>query len=387
MSPKLKDYASDEQLRRCTRRRDLPFSNRSMPKGSHCSLLWSTSSPARSRASTTASLRPSRTISVSRFPASTTSVTRRCGANSKRSGERARAGTTSDQRRTARAILLPRRKYQCPDCVRENKGSRRGGRRVKSGDGFSAARKAALARKLKDNPKCATCGERLRKGKTHKRRDGRTSQYWKRCVNGCAHTGQESEQQFNQLSVEELLPIVYKVLARHNGHDPQDTPDIAQTIALDLHRGVLKPADLHDRERIRCYIDEQKRFSADGRRTLDLDAPVGDDSKMTYADAKPAPAAECDPHQQLEAKEAVEARLREQPADPVPGVVHVAPNESAPTTPSCAKPADNDKRSSTSGTRAATPATRSRRAECKRSRLRPRASRSCEAARLAERVV
>jgi hypothetical protein len=65
---------------------------------------------------------------------------------------------------------------------------------------------------------------------------------------------------------------------------------------------------------MRRYIEEQNRFSIDGRRTLDLDAPVGNgDSKMTYADAKPAPAAECDPHQQLEAKEALEARLRVQP--------------------------------------------------------------------------
>lgn len=208
------------------------------------------------------------------------------------------------------------RTYRCSVCVRENRGRPRGGRRAKGDDGFSSARKAALALKLKNNPKCATCGERLRKGRTHKRRDGRTAQYWKRCVNGCAYTGQESEQHFNQLSVEELLPIVDKVLARHNGHDPQDRADIAQSIALDLHRGVLRPADLHDRDRIRRYVDEQKRFSADGRRTLDLDAPVGDDGRMTYADAKPAPAAECDPHQQLEAKEAVEARLREQPAAP-----------------------------------------------------------------------
>jgi hypothetical protein len=177
-------------------------------------------------------------------------------------------------------------------------------------------REAALALKLKNNPKCATCGERLRKSRTHKRRDGRMSQYWKRCINGCAYTGQESEQQFNQRSVEELLPLVDKVLARYNGHDPQDRPDIAQSIALDLHRGVLKPADLHDRDRIRRYVDEQKRFSADGRRTLDLDALVGEEGKVTYADTKPAPAAEFDPHQQLEAKEAVEARLREQAAAP-----------------------------------------------------------------------
>jgi hypothetical protein len=208
------------------------------------------------------------------------------------------------------------RTYRCSVCIRENKGRPRGGSRAKGGDGFSAGRKAALAIKLKNNPKCATCGERLRKGKKHKRKDGQTSQYWKRCVNGCTHTGQESEQQFNHLSVEELQPIVYKVLARHNGHDPQDRADIAQSIALDLHRGILKPADLQDRDRIRRYIDEQKRFSADGRRTLDLDAPVGDDSKMTYADTKPALAAECDPLQQLEAKEAVEARLRAQAASP-----------------------------------------------------------------------
>lgn len=201
------------------------------------------------------------------------------------------------------------RTYRCSVCVRENRGRPRGGRHAKRGDGLSLARKAAQSVKLKNNPKCATCGERLRKGRTHKRKDGRMSQYWKRCVNGCPYTGQESEQQFNQRSVEELLPLINKVLARHNGHDPQDRPDIAQSIALDLHRGVLKPADLQDRDRIRRYIDEQKRFSADGHRTLDLDAPVGEEGKMTYADTKPASAAQCDPHQQLEAKEAVEARL------------------------------------------------------------------------------
>lgn len=181
-----------------------------------------------------------------------------------------------------------------------------------------SSRKGTLAArhdlKTKDNPKCETCGERLGVSKRHKLTNGTSVIYWK-CINKCAFTGYESEKKLNQLPTEVLLPAIEKVVKKLNGHAPQDGPDIAQSIALDLHRGILKPADLYDRERIRRYIDEQKRFSADGRRTLDLDAPVGnDDSKITYADAKPAPAAECDPHQQLEAKEAVESRLREQPA-------------------------------------------------------------------------
>jgi hypothetical protein len=189
-----------------------------------------------------------------------------------------------------------------------------GGSSPKSGSTHGLT--AYHASQLKDNPKCETCGQRLRKGKTYKDSEGRERRYWK-CVNKCAFTGHESEKKFNQLSVEELLPIVDKVVRRMNGHAPQDRSDINQTIALDLHRGILKPAELYDRDRMRRYIDEQKRFSVDGHRTLDLDAPVSDgDSKVTYADVQPAPAAECDPHQQLEAKEAVEARLRGQSTSP-----------------------------------------------------------------------
>ena len=255
----------------------------------------------------------------------------------------------------------PRQSYKCAGCRRENTtrspqpagdvqppncpkhgvakvkdGHKRGGQRrwrclvcnprvrAEAGAGGSSPKGGSTrgltayhASKLKDNPKCETCGQRLRKGKTYKDSEGKERRYWK-CVNKCVVTGHESERKFNQLSVEELLPIVDKVVRRMNGHDPQDRADINQAIALDLHRGILKPAELYDRDRMRRYIEEQNRFSIDGRRTLDLDAPVGNgDSKMTYAEAKPAPAAECDPHQQLEAKEAVEARLRGQPAAPL----------------------------------------------------------------------
>lgn len=219
--------------------------------------------------------------------------------------------------------------YRCSVCMRANKGRSRGGRRAKSGDGFSVARKAALALKLKNNPKCATCGEHLRKGKTHKRKDGTTAQYWK-CINHCSHTGFESDLKRNRLpdTFEELLPIVEKKIAAMNGHDRQNRQDIVQNVALLLWQKAWTLDDLEDKKRLRAIIKATQhqyadKFAPKGGASKSLDAPVRErepDSTTGLA-FQPAPDAESNPHQQLEAKETIEARLREQPAAPPDDII------------------------------------------------------------------
>lgn len=220
------------------------------------------------------------------------------------------------------------RTYRCSICVRENKGRPRGGRRAKRGNSLSDARKAALAFKLENNPRCLTCGEHLRKGKTHKRKDGTTAQYWK-CINHCTRTGFESDLKRNRLpdTFEELLPIVEKKIAAMNGHDRQNRLDIVQNVALLLWQKAWTLDDLEDKKRLRAIIKATQhqyadKFAPKGGASKSLDAPVreSEPDSATRIAFQPAPDAESNPHQQLEAKEAVAARLRGQPAAP--------PNES-----------------------------------------------------------
>jgi hypothetical protein len=205
--------------------------------------------------------------------------------------------------------------YRCADCVKANQGNPRGGRSTTTGDGFAEARKAALANKLKDNPKCVTCREPLRKGKPRKRDGDGTpiGYYWKKCVNGCARTGQESEQKRNQLpdSFEALLPIIEEKVARRNGHHPQNRKDIVQDIALLVWRGAWTLDDLNDKKRLRSIIKAtqsqyQDEYAPKGGASESLDEPVrgndGEDSKKTYADRLESPAPS--PEEELMAKEA-----------------------------------------------------------------------------------
>ena len=210
--------------------------------------------------------------------------------------------------------------YRCADCVKANRGKPRGGRRSTGGDRFTEARKVALSNKMKDNAKCVTCSEPLRKGKLKARAaDGTpTEYYWKRCVNGCTRTGQESEQRRNQLpdSFEELLPIIEEKVARRNGHHPQNRKDIVQEIALLVWQKAWTLDDLDDPKRLRRIINQIQgqyadKFAPKGGSSKSLDQPVreGDPDATALLAFQSAVASDSDPHQQLEAKETVNARL------------------------------------------------------------------------------
>jgi hypothetical protein len=172
------------------------------------------------------------------------------------------------------------RTYRCAVCVREHRGKPRGGRRKSSGDGFTVARKAALALKLKDNPTCETCKEPLRRGKTFEKRDGTTAQYWK-CINKCRVTGHEGERKRNRVpdDFEEIPPIVEKAVAKMNGYHPQDMPDIVQEISIAIWRGYLKFDDLKNKEVIRRYIKDGAKLTVDKFKSDELDAPVSEEDE------------------------------------------------------------------------------------------------------------
>lgn len=108
-----------------------------------------------------------------------------------------------------------------------------------------------------------------------------------------------------------------------NGHDRQNRPDIVQEVALLLWRKAWRLDDLEDKKRLRGIIKATQhqyagKFAPKGGASKSLDAPVreSEPGSATGLAFQPAPEAESNPHQQLEAKEAVEARLRGQPAAP-----------------------------------------------------------------------
>jgi hypothetical protein len=194
----------------------------------------------------------------------------------------------------------PRQKYLCPDCS--------AGKLPAEGARPSATEKAqtaSVAAKVKKNPKCKTCHQHLRVGNRHEKADGTKTTYWK-CLNGCP---QKVTPDWKSWSGEELLAYVTKLLAKHNGHNPQDREDIAQEMIADLLAEKRTFAELHDPKVIRQFIKSQARHSQDkfGKDApLSLDERVrgkeGDDSKDTYADRLKSEAP--NPEEELMAKEA-----------------------------------------------------------------------------------
>ncbi len=171
-------------------------------------------------------------------------------------------------------------------------------------------------RSLKDNPVCKTCHAHLYVSDRVKDKRGNVIKTYYYCKNDCPDTGQNVRRRKRTLldNPEELEKYVRAKVTAANGHHPQDRDDIVQEILQDLLvTKKLKLEDLEDRERIRAYIRSQTRHSQDKFERPSLDAPVRSDEAagQTFADTKPAPEADSDPHQQLEAKEAVEARLRD----------------------------------------------------------------------------
>lgn len=191
--------------------------------------------------------------------------------------------------------------WRCSTCVRENKGKPRGGARTRAGsndgDSWAPARAAHVSKVVKKNPKCETCGERLRIKGRHRNRDGSESVYYFCAVSRCAVTGHESPNaRANRLpdTFEEVLDLVRRKVRRMRGYNPQDFDDIVQEIALDLWQRKLKPKDLNDRERMRNYIHSQTRHSQDkyGDVRESLDEPLrfrdGEEGKQSRVNNLPA---------------------------------------------------------------------------------------------------
>lgn len=202
-------------------------------------------------------------------------------------------------------------KWRCSVCQRENKGKPRGGARSKgaSAGDSNATGRTRVPKLLRKNPQCDTCGERLRKGKSYRRKgDGGVSVYWK-CVNRCAFTGHEGPNSLvNRLpdTFEEVVEFARKKLKNLRGYHPQDFEDILQEVSLDLWQKKLKPKDLNDRERMRGYIHSQARHSQDKFERPSLDAPLSNEEPdgQTYADRLESPTP--NPEEELMAKEEVE---------------------------------------------------------------------------------
>lgn len=208
-----------------------------------------------------------------------------------------------------------KQKWRCNLCSRENTGKLRGGAEVKpAGDSWAKARAVHVAMTVSKNPKCKTCKERLRVSGRHRRADGGESVYY-HCINECADTGHSTPGKGDRLpnNFEDVLPIVRDVIARLNGHHPQDREDIVQQVSQDLWSGVLKMKDLKDRERMRGYIRAQTRHSQDKYERPPLDAPLkeGEGGGLTFADTREAPD-DSNPLSMLEAREAVEERMRDE---------------------------------------------------------------------------
>jgi hypothetical protein len=189
-----------------------------------------------------------------------------------------------------------KRLWRCATCVSEHKGRPRGGQRrpapeSNNSDSWAQARAAHVAKVLRKNPKCETCGQRLRIKGRHRNKDGTESVYYFCAVNRCQETGHEApNSRRNRLpdTFEEVLDLVRKKVTRMRGYHPQDFEDIVQEIAFDLWQHKLTLTDLNDRERMRNYIHSQTRHSQDKFDRLSLGAPVpgknGEDSKETYAE-------------------------------------------------------------------------------------------------------
>ncbi|MGA9996694.1 MAG: hypothetical protein WBP93_14850 [Pyrinomonadaceae bacterium] len=215
-----------------------------------------------------------------------------------------------------------KQKYRCPLCDRKepaiidlaqaNKGVRRrngGGRRGASngakagGSPWRAAQAASVASKVKKNPKCVTCGERLRIYGHHKNKDGTTTTYYK-CINKCS---QKAEPDWRSWSGEQLEEHFRKIVKGVNSHDPQICDDIAHAMVVALLEGTRDFGELHDRRVIKKYIKSQSRHSQDKHDLLPLDAPLkrDEESGATYADQLKSTI--MNPEEELMAKEARES--------------------------------------------------------------------------------
>lgn len=196
-----------------------------------------------------------------------------------------------------------RQKYRCPLCDRKEPAitdpaqANKGVRRRKAGSSRHSARKgtkarvspwraaqaASVASKVKKNPKCATCGERLRISGRHRNKDGSTTTYFK-CVNKCSQP--KAEPDWRSWSGEQLEEHFRKVVERVNGHDPQIRDDVVHAMIAALIERTRDFGELHHPKVIKKFINSQARLSQDKHDLLPLDAPMkrDEESGLTYAD-------------------------------------------------------------------------------------------------------
>lgn len=220
-----------------------------------------------------------------------------------------------------------KQKYRCPQCDRKepavtdpaqgNQGVRRrmrgghvGGANkvVKRGSSpWQSAQAASVASKVQRNPKCATCGERLRIGGRHQRKDGTPTTYWK-CINRCP---QRAEPDWKAWSAEQLREHFLEVVRKVNGHNPQDTPDIAHSMVAQLLEGTRSFGELHDPKVVRKFVTSISQLSQDKHALLPLDAPVNGNEEvgLTYADQLKS--STMNPEEELMAKEMAEGEKEE----------------------------------------------------------------------------
>ena len=212
-----------------------------------------------------------------------------------------------------------KQKYRCPMCDRKepavtdpsqaNRGVRRrvGGTRTRGknrvakrgSSPWQSAQAASVASKIKKNPQCASCGERLRVGGRHRLKDGTRTTYWK-CINKCP---QRVEPDWKSWGDEQLREHFIEVVRRVNGHSPQDTPDIAHSMVAALLDHTRDFGELHDPKVVRKFVNSIRRLSQDKHGLLPLDAPVkpDEDGGQTYADRLVSPT--LNPEEALLAKE------------------------------------------------------------------------------------
>jgi hypothetical protein len=216
-----------------------------------------------------------------------------------------------------------KQKYRCPSCDRKepavavpakaNKVVRRrgGGARRGASNGakarvspWRAAQAASVASKVKKNPKCVTCGERLRISGHHKNKDGATTTYYK-CINKCSQP--KAEPDWRSWSGEQMEEYFRKIVAGVNGHDPQISEDVVHAMIAALLEETRDFGELHDHKVIRKFINSQARLSQDKHNLLPLDAPLKHDeeSGTTYVDKLTSSV--MNPEEELMAKEAGQA--------------------------------------------------------------------------------
>ena len=150
-------------------------------------------------------------------------------------------------------------KYRCPKCIKRGKGSQ---------PSISYSRAARTARKVTKNPKCSTCGERLRVKGRHRNAQGSITTYWKCTVNRCPQI---------QIPVDPGKVLLAEVTARvrkANGFDPQLREDIIGEILKDISGGKIKLEQV-DKELIKGYATFESRLQSNKYHDVSIDQPKG----------------------------------------------------------------------------------------------------------------